>query len=103
LTEDGEVQIEVPRDRAGAFEGQSIGKGQRCFDASTKKSSVFNGPRHDGAGDPEPLWHRSFAGPARSRTRFWTKSGIGLRWRRAIELAKAMGQLAIQFADLQPP
>src|ERR1700739_2142337 len=32
LTEDGEVQIEVPRDRAGTFEPQLIGKGQTHFD-----------------------------------------------------------------------
>ncbi len=32
LTEDGEVQIEVPRDRAGTFEPQLIAKGQTRFD-----------------------------------------------------------------------
>jgi putative transposase len=32
LTDDGEVQIEVPRDRAGTFEPQLIGQGQTCFD-----------------------------------------------------------------------
>jgi putative transposase len=32
LTDDGEVQIEVPRDRAGTFEPQLIGKGQTRFD-----------------------------------------------------------------------
>src|ERR671939_1770297 len=32
LTEDGEIDIAVPRDRAGSFEPQLIGKGQRRFD-----------------------------------------------------------------------
>ena len=34
LTEDGEIEIAVPRDRAGSFEPQLIGKGQRRFDGS---------------------------------------------------------------------
>src|SRR4030081_1358069 len=37
LTEDGEVQIEVPRDRAGTFEPQLIGKGQTRFDGFDDK------------------------------------------------------------------
>jgi len=37
LTEDGEVQIEVPRDRAGTFEPQMIGKGQTRFDGFDDK------------------------------------------------------------------
>src|SRR6201988_2070891 len=37
LTEDGEVQIEVPRDRAGSFEPQLIGKGQTRFDGFDDK------------------------------------------------------------------
>ena len=37
LTEDGEVQIEVPRDRAGTFEPQLIGKGQTHFDGFDDK------------------------------------------------------------------
>jgi transposase-like protein len=32
LTEDGEVEIAVPRDRAGSFEPQLIAKGQTYFD-----------------------------------------------------------------------
>jgi transposase-like protein len=32
LTEDGEVEIAVPRDRAGGFEPQLIAKGQTRFD-----------------------------------------------------------------------
>ena len=32
LSEDGEVEISVPRDRAGTFEPQSIPKGQTRFD-----------------------------------------------------------------------
>jgi len=37
LTEFGEVQIEVPRDRAGTFEPQMIGKGQTRFDGFDDK------------------------------------------------------------------
>lgn len=37
LTEDGEVQIEVPRDRAGTFEPQLIPKGQTRFDGFDDK------------------------------------------------------------------
>src|ERR1700733_12284914 len=37
LTEDGEVQIEVPRDRAGTFEPQLIGKSETRFDGSDDK------------------------------------------------------------------
>ena len=34
LTEDGEIEITVPRDRAGSFEPQMIAKGQTRFSAS---------------------------------------------------------------------
>jgi putative transposase len=37
LTEDGEIEIEVPRDRAGSFEPQLIGKGQTRFDGFDDK------------------------------------------------------------------
>ncbi len=37
LTEDGGVEIAVPRDRAGTFEPQLIAKGQTHFDASTTR------------------------------------------------------------------
>jgi putative transposase len=37
LTEDGEVQIGVPRDRAGTFEPQLIAKGQTRFDGFDDK------------------------------------------------------------------
>src|SRR4029077_11081922 len=37
LTEDGEVQIAVPRDRAGSFEPQLIAKGQTRFDGFDDK------------------------------------------------------------------
>src|SRR6266516_2596059 len=37
LTEDGEVEIAVPRDRAGSFEPQLIAKGQRRFDGFDDK------------------------------------------------------------------
>ena len=37
LTQDGEVQIAVPRDRAGTFEPQLIGKGQTRFDGFDDK------------------------------------------------------------------
>jgi putative transposase len=41
LTEDGEVEIEVPRDRAGTFEPQLIGKGQTRFDGFDGKIISF--------------------------------------------------------------
>ncbi len=37
LTEDGEIAIEVPRDRAGSFEPQLIAKGQTHFDGFDDK------------------------------------------------------------------
>jgi putative transposase len=37
VTEDGEVQIEVPRDRAGTFEPRLIAKGQTRFDGFDEK------------------------------------------------------------------
>jgi transposase-like protein len=37
LTEDGEIDIAVPRDRAGTFEPQLIGKGQTRFDGFDDK------------------------------------------------------------------
>src|SRR5438445_458220 len=37
LTEEGELEIAVPRDRAGSFEPQLIGKGQRRFDGFDDK------------------------------------------------------------------
>ena len=37
LTEDGEIAISVPRDRAGSFEPQLIGKGQTRFDGFDDK------------------------------------------------------------------
>src|ERR1700731_3383611 len=37
LTDDGEVEIAVPRDRAGSFEPQLIGKGQTRFDGFDEK------------------------------------------------------------------
>jgi putative transposase len=37
LTEDGEVEIAVPRDRAGSFEPQLIAKGQTRFDGFDEK------------------------------------------------------------------
>ena len=37
LTEDGEIEIAVPRDRVGSFEPQLIAKGQRRFDGFDDK------------------------------------------------------------------
>ena len=37
LTEDGEIEIAIPRDRAGSFEPQIIAKGQRRFDGFDDK------------------------------------------------------------------
>lgn len=38
LTEDGEIDIAVPRDRAGSFELQLVAKGQTRFDGFDDKS-----------------------------------------------------------------
>jgi putative transposase len=37
LTQDGEIEISVPRDRTGSFEPQLIGKGQTHFDGFDDK------------------------------------------------------------------
>jgi putative transposase len=48
LTEDGEIDIAVPRDRAGSFEPQFIAEGQTHFDGFDGKIlSLY--ARHDGA------------------------------------------------------
>ena len=67
LTEDGEIAISVPRDRAGSFEPQLIGKGQTRFDGFDDKILCSLRARHDGAGDPGPpcrtICHRGVARP----------------------------------------
>ena len=40
LTEDGEVEIAVPRDRAGTFEPQLVAKGQTRFDGFDDMSTI---------------------------------------------------------------
>ena len=47
LTGDGEVEIAVPRDRAGTFEPQLIPKGQTRFKGFDDR--ILLGARHDGA------------------------------------------------------
>jgi putative transposase len=39
LTEDGSVEIDVPRDRNGSFEPQIVAKGETAWTASTTRSS----------------------------------------------------------------
>jgi transposase-like protein len=36
LTDDGEIEIEVPRDRAGTFEPVIVAKGQTRFDGTAR-------------------------------------------------------------------
>ncbi|MGC0397107.1 transposase-like protein [Bradyrhizobium sp. USDA 241] len=45
MTDDGEIEIEVPRDRAGTFEPVIVAKGQTppASTASTRRSSVSTG------------------------------------------------------------
>src|SRR4029079_10704315 len=51
LTEDGEIDIAVPRDRAGSFEPMLIAKGQTRFDGFDHKILPLRG-RHDRPRDP---------------------------------------------------
>jgi transposase-like protein len=66
LTDDGEIEIAVPRDRAGSFETLLTAKGQTRFDGFDEKISPPLRPRNDGSRDPGPssptLWHRGLAG-----------------------------------------
>ena len=50
LTEDGEVEISVPRDRAGTFEPQLVDPAQRV----RRQDLELVRPRYDGARDPGP-------------------------------------------------
>ena len=50
LTEDGEVEISVPRDRAGSFEPQLIAKGQTHFDGFDDKTGSVQYFSHFGFG-----------------------------------------------------
>ena len=67
LTEDGEIEIEVPRDRDGSFEPQMIAKGQTPLRRLRRQDHLALRPGHDGAGDPGPparaLRHRRLARP----------------------------------------
>ena len=51
LTEDGSVEIDVPRDRNGSFEPQIVPKGETRLDGFDDKI-ISLCPRPDGAGDP---------------------------------------------------
>jgi transposase-like protein len=52
LRDDGEIEISVPRDRAGIFEPQLIQKGQTRFDGFADKILEPLRPWHDGPRDP---------------------------------------------------
>ena len=52
LTDTGAVAIEVPRDRAGSFEPQLIGKHERRFTGFDDKIIADVCTRHDGARNP---------------------------------------------------
>lgn len=54
LTEDGEIEIAIPRDRAGSFEPQLVAKGQDAVRWLRRQDSGPVCPRHDGARDPGP-------------------------------------------------
>ena len=51
LTDDGPVDIEVPRDREGSYEPLIIGKHERRFTAVRSEDHRHVRPRHDGAGN----------------------------------------------------
>src|SRR5215467_10983773 len=64
LTEDDEIEIAVPRDRAGSFEPQLIAKGQTRFDGFDNKilSLYARGMTVRDPGPPgRALWDRGFA------------------------------------------
>jgi Transposase, Mutator family len=82
LTDDGEVQIEVPRDRAGTFEPQLIGKGQTRFDDFDDKiiSLYARGMTvREIQGYLAELYGTEVSPDLISKVteRCWTKSGIG--------------------------
>lgn len=54
LTEDGEIEIAIPRDRAGSFEPQLVAKGQDAVRWLRRQDSGPICRRHDGARDPGP-------------------------------------------------
>ncbi len=82
LAEDGEVAIEVPRDRAGTFEPRLIAKGQTRFEGFDDKIVSLPRPRHDGAGDPGPP-----GGTLRSRSIGRRQGRAGLQARNRFEKA----------------
>src|SRR5271165_4537288 len=62
LTEDGEIDIAVPRDRAGSFESQLVPKGQR---GSTALSLYARGMRLGPSGSRHRASHRSVSASER--------------------------------------
>src|SRR6516165_5048901 len=67
LSEDGEIEIAVPRDRAGSFEPQLIGKGQTRFDGFDEKilSLYARGMTVREIQGHLAEWYRGLAGPSR--------------------------------------
>jgi putative transposase len=59
LTDDGEIEIEVPRDRAGTFEPVIVANGQTRFDDFDEKIiSLYGGRR---CGKSRAIWPSSTA------------------------------------------
>jgi putative transposase len=54
LTEDGSVEIDVPRDRNGSFEPQIVAKGESRLDGFDDKIISLYARGHDGPRDPGP-------------------------------------------------
>ncbi|MFI9077034.1 transposase [Streptomyces sioyaensis] len=67
LTDVGPVEVEVPRDRNGAFEPQIVPKNARRLSGFDEQVLALYAPRHDGARHPvlsgEEVWNRRVAGP----------------------------------------
>jgi transposase-like protein len=105
LTEDGEIEIAVPRDRTGSFEPQLIAKGQTRFDGfGDKILSLYY------TTNAVEALHRSLRKIIKTRDSFPTDDAAlkllylaiknaGLRWRQAIKWTAAMSQFGIQFGE----
>src|SRR5512144_1425685 len=81
-TDDGNVEIEVPRDRQGSFEPQLVPKGETRFDGFDDRILSLYGPRHDGTRDPGPpagaLWRRGLARSDQPGHRCRSRGGSGM-------------------------
>ena len=73
LTEDGSVDIDVPRDRNGTFEPQIVAKDETPPRRLRRQDHLAVRPRHDGSRDPGPpartLCRRRLARPGQPRHR----------------------------------